>query len=176
VAQGSFKLTPHESVVVKREEAQVLEVEARWEPDGSPPPKHFHPGQDEHFEVLEGVLQVEVDGVARELRPGQRLDVPRGAVHRMWNAGAVPARAVWQTKPAGRTRAWFETLDRLQREGRVGPNGMPGPVAFGVYLTEFDDVIRLAGPQPVLRGGLKLLSLAGPLRGYPRSVSAAGVV
>ena len=70
------------------------------------------------------------------------------------------------TSPAGRTREWFETLDRLQREGRVGGNGMPGPVAFGTYLTEYSDVIRLAGPQPVVRGGLRALSLLGPLRGY----------
>jgi hypothetical protein len=50
----------------------------------------------------------------------------------------------------------------------VGGNGMPGPVAFGTYLTEYSDVIRLAGPQPVVRGGLRLLALLGPARGYRR--------
>ena len=97
----SLKLTPHESVAIRHEDPERLEVEATWGPEGSPPPKHFHPGQDEHFEVLDGALRVEVDGQERELRPGDTIDVPRGAVHRMWNAGVEPARARWVTSPAG---------------------------------------------------------------------------
>lgn len=41
-------------------------------PEGKPPPSHFHPGQDEHFEVIEGTLTVRVDGDQRELGPGYR--------------------------------------------------------------------------------------------------------
>jgi hypothetical protein len=43
---------------------------------------------------------------------------------------------------------------------------MPGLLAFGAYLTEYDDVIRLAGPQPLVRGVLRLLGVLGRLRGY----------
>ena len=50
----SLKLTPHESVTVVGDSPEALEVEVTWGPEGSPPPKHFHPAQDEHFEVLEG--------------------------------------------------------------------------------------------------------------------------
>ena len=78
-----FHLTPSESVRVVRDEPDLLEVEGTWGPGGSAPPKHFHPSQDERFEVLEGVLTARVDGEQRELRPGDVLDIPRGAVHRM---------------------------------------------------------------------------------------------
>jgi hypothetical protein len=38
---------------------------------------------------------------------------------------------------------------------------MPGPLAFGAYLTEYRDVFRLAGPQPVLVSALRLLGALG---------------
>lgn len=162
----TLHLTPHESVRVRRHTAEVLEVEGTWAPHGDAPPKHLHPGQDERFEVLDGVLRVEVDGEQRTLGPGQRIEIPRGAVHRMWNPGREPARAIWRTSPAGRTAHWFADLAALRRSGRVGRNGMPGPLAFGVYLTEYSDVIRLAGPQPLVRGALAALGALGRLRGY----------
>ena len=122
----TFHLTPSESVRVLRDDPEAIEVEGTWGPGGSPPPKHFHPSQDERFEVLEGALTARVDGVERELRPGYVLEIPRGAVHQMWNAGAVPARADWRTSPAGRTGRWFADIDRLLSSGRVGATACPG--------------------------------------------------
>ena len=116
--------------------------------------------------MLEGTLTARVDGVERELRPGDVLEIPRGAVHQMWNAAAVPARASWRTSPAGRTGQWFADLDALLSSGRVGGNGMPGPLAFGAYLTEYRDVFRLAGPQPVLVPLVRGLGVLGRLKGY----------
>jgi quercetin dioxygenase-like cupin family protein len=165
-AGRTFQLTPSESVRVLRDQADRIEVEGTWGPGGSPPPKHFHPAQDERFEVLEGVLSARVDEEERRLRSGDVLEIPRGAVHQMWNAGDVPARANWRTSPGGRTGQWFEAIDELRSSGRVGRNGMPGPLAFGAYLTEFDDVFRLAGPQPLLRPLLAALGGVGKLKGY----------
>ena len=162
----TLKLTPSESVRILSQSAEALEVEGTWGPNGSPPPKHFHPDQDERFEVLEGTLTARVDGEQRELRAGDVLEIPRRAVHQMWNAGDQPARATWITSPAGRTAEWFADIDGLLRSGRVGRNGMPGPVAFGAYLTEYRDVFRLAGPQPVLVPLVKLLGALGRLKGY----------
>src|ERR687898_539738 len=56
--------------------------------------------------------------------------------------------------------------DTLRRHGRVGKDGMPGPLAFGAYLTEYSDVIRLSGPQPLVRSILRILAVLGRLRGY----------
>ena len=163
-----LNLTPSESVSVRSHAPEALEVEGVYGAGGSAPPKHFHPDQDEHFEVLAGTLRTRVNGEERTLGPGDTLDIPRGAVHQMWNPGAETARVVWRTSPAGRTLEWFQRLDSLQREGRVGSNGMPGPLAFAAYLTEYRDVIRLsAGPAtPVVHGLLAVLAPAGRLRGY----------
>ena len=168
----TLTITPSESVEVLRSDSEVLEVEGTWGPDGSPPPKHYHPGQDERFEVLEGTLRARVDGVERDLRRGDALEIPRRAVHQMWNPGSEPTRATWRTRPGGRTERWFRAIDRLYREGRVGSNGTPGPLAFSVLLTEYDDVFRLAVPaEPLVRGALAGLSVAGRARGYDAGAS-----
>ena len=168
-----LELTPHESVRILSDSAEALEVEGAWAPGGSPPPKHFHPAQSERFEVLEGTLRARVGGNEHELGVGDTLEVPAGAIHQMWNEGEGTARAIWRTEPAGRTAEWFAELDALRRSGRIGRNGMPGPLAFGAYLTEYADVIRLAGPQPLLRGALGLLGAAGRVRGYRPSGALA---
>lgn len=163
----TYKLTPHEHVTVLRSQPDLLEVEGRWGSEGKPPPPHYHPDQDERFEVLEGSLRARVGGEERELGAGETLEIPRGASHQMWNAGGEPARAIWQTRPALRTEEWFRSIDALYTEGRVEPDGRPSPLAFGALLSEFRDVFRLgAGPEPVTRPLISLLGLLGRIRGY----------
>ena len=153
----TFSLTPHETVTVRERSPDALVVEGRWGPNGSAPPPHFHPGQDERFEVLEGELTAVVDGVERKLGPGTVLEVPRGAVHKMWNSGGGETGALWRTSPAGRTFEWFEALDDLIRRHPPGRAGISSPTRLAALLSEYDDVIRLsAGPRvlvgPVLAG------------------------
>jgi mannose-6-phosphate isomerase-like protein (cupin superfamily) len=162
----TLKLTPSESVTIRQSSPEVLEVEGTYGPGGSPPPTHFHPAQDEHFTVVEGSLRTKVAGEQRELGPGEELVIPGGTPHQMWNPGDRPARVTWQTRPALRTEDWFRSIDRLHREGRVGRNGMPGPLAFGALLSEYDDVFRLAGPAPLMKGAVAILGALGRLRGY----------
>jgi quercetin dioxygenase-like cupin family protein len=166
----TLRITPSESVTVRESSPEVLAVEATYAPNGSEPPKHFHPEQAEHFEVLEGELRTRVDGEERTLGAGETLDIPREVVHQMWNPGASPTRVIWETRPRGRTEQWFRAIDALHRSGRVGKNGMPGPLAFAVLLTEYRDVFRLAaGPDPLIRAALTPLAAIGRMRGYSAS-------
>ena len=167
MADTQLKITRDESISVRRADEARLEVEVTYAPQGGPPPAHFHPIQDERFEVLAGELHVRVDGAERVLRAGGTVSIPRGAVHQMWNPGDAPVRAIWETTPGGRTLQWFRAIDTLHREGRVDKNGMPGPLAFGVLLTEYDDVFRLAArPRGLIRLALRALGAIGRLRGY----------
>ena len=155
-------LTSSESIEIRSSTPEALEVEATYGPGGSRPPKHFHPVQEEHFEVLAGSLTVRVGGAERILGVGDQVDIARGQAHQMWNPGAEPARVHWRTSPGLRTEQWFRAIDALHREGKVGRNGMPGTLAFGVMLTEYRDVFRLAGPDWLLRPALAALGgLAG---------------
>jgi quercetin dioxygenase-like cupin family protein len=163
----TLKITPSESVTTKTNTPELLELEATFEAVEHRPPKHWHPSQDERFEVLEGTLTAQVDGREVVLRAGDVLDIPRGAVHSMWNSGSERARVLWQIRPAGRTEQWFASIDAVHRSGRVGRDGMPGILAYAAFLTEFRDVFRLATPAaPVVRALLAVLAPIGRLRGY----------
>jgi quercetin dioxygenase-like cupin family protein len=76
----------------------LLEVESSWRPDSVEPVEHYHPRQEERFEVLAGSLGVRIEGEEQTLRTGETLVVPAGTTHAMWNAGDEEARAIWQTR------------------------------------------------------------------------------
>src|SRR3954468_13474586 len=134
---------PHtgQTLIFKRTAAdtggELLEVESVWEQHGPQPPAHLHPSQEEHFEVLEGTLQVEIDGARRALSEGDRIVVPAGTVHSMWNEGPGTARAAWVTHPALRTEQFFERAWGLAAgtvDERLG----------ATLLEDFSDEFRLA--------------------------------
>jgi mannose-6-phosphate isomerase-like protein (cupin superfamily) len=95
----TLKITPTESVTIRASTPEMLEVVAAYGPTGKQPPKHYHPSQDEHFEVLEGSVRVRAGDQDGTLRAGERIDIPRRTVHQMWNPGTVESRVLWQTRP-----------------------------------------------------------------------------
>lgn len=87
----------------------LLEVESVYtKPTPSKPPVHYHPAQEEIFEVLAGKLCVLIDGEQRTFGEGETLVIPRGTRHTMW-AESSGVRVDWQTRPALKTEAFFET-------------------------------------------------------------------
>src|SRR3954467_7338615 len=98
VTQQSIEVGPHERITVVGESPDLLELEAAYDAGGSPPPAHYHPSQDEHFEVLEGTVRVRTPDGERDLRTGETVDIARGTVHQFWNAGVEPARVRWQVR------------------------------------------------------------------------------
>jgi len=137
---------PHAGQEIKRDNGFVLqilkldddllEMEARYRGDSSLPQRHFHPKQDEHFEVLEGKVKTVIDGVERGYGEGDEFDVPAGTVHQM--AGDGPARVLWQVRPALRSAELFERLYHAL------DNGFPEGESFETFLAEFSDEFRLA--------------------------------
>jgi quercetin dioxygenase-like cupin family protein len=137
----TLSLNPTDTIEIVSAKESELEVVAAYAPGGSPPPPHWHPAQDERFEVLAGSVTALVEGQERALSAGERIGIDRGQVHQIWNPGELPARVRWVTAPAGRTEEWFRTLDRV-----LGPEGAVArgeEVDFQGLLEEFDDVFRL---------------------------------
>jgi quercetin dioxygenase-like cupin family protein len=110
----ALALSRHERLEVTHVSQDLLEVEATYDPGGKAPPAHLHPEQDEHFEVLEGVLRAETPAGERLLAAGDTLDIPRGTPHRMANGGEAVARVRWQVRPALDTLSFFEALSRAR--------------------------------------------------------------
>ncbi|MGQ0840995.1 cupin domain-containing protein [Actinokineospora sp.] len=113
---SEIRLSPVQTVRVVDSNIDTLHLQATWIPGGSPPPRHWHPRQDERFEITAGTLRVEVGGnPPRDLTAGQTLTIPRRTPHRMWNAGTNNARATWVITPPGRTKEMLEAM--AQRPG-----------------------------------------------------------
>ena len=75
-----------------------LVMESTYQAGGAPAPPHFHPSQEERFEVIEGGVRANVEGDERILRPtggGETEDDERretergseGASHEILRAG-----------------------------------------------------------------------------------------
>lgn len=143
----TIQLTDAVTLRVRDTTPDRFDVDATYAPHGSRPPRHSHPHHDEHFEVLEGTLRVVVDGRQQDLTPGDTLDIPRGAVHHMWNPTAAPTRVRWLSTPAGRVEAYFRAMD-----------ARPGPLALAAILHEYRDVMTPAGPL-----ARAFVTLVGPL-------------
>jgi quercetin dioxygenase-like cupin family protein len=146
---------------------ELLEVEAVYtKPTPSRPPVHHHPRQEERFKVLDGKLNVLVDGQERTLEEGEVLTVAPGVPHQMWAAEAG-ARVNWQTRPALKTEAFFETIWGLAKDGKVNDKGVPSLLRVALIAREYEDEFRLDSPpwavQRLLFGSLALI---GRLLGY----------
>jgi len=148
---------------------ELLEMEAEWKPVAAhKPPAHFHPLQDEHFEILAGELTVVLDGETRILRAGDELDVPRGTRHSMWPSGGEVTRASWQIRPALRSEDFFAAVARLRAAGKTSKHGgMIDLPAAGLIFQAFPDEFRLAWPAIVRKPLIALLAAIAKARGYP---------
>ena len=110
---------------------ELLVMEQAYEADDTGPPPHFHPSQDEHFEVLEGAVALKV-GHARSVVPaGESFDIPRGTVHTMGPSGG-PARIRWEVRPALRTEQFLTEMPESFEERLA-------------HVQRFSEEFRLAG-------------------------------
>ena len=63
-------------------------------PGSNVPPPHSHTYNEECVYVLDGLLRYSVDNITRDLRPGDWMHTPKGAVHGFSNPHEKSARAL----------------------------------------------------------------------------------
>ena len=142
---------------------EVLEVESSYQAGGPRPPQHYHPAQQERYEVIDGDISVLLNGRIVRLRAGDQLVIPVGAKHAVWSEGG--GRIRWLITPALRTEAFFEKVYRLAADGKVNNKGVPDLLRSAAIAREFAAEFRPASPPwPVLRVVTTLLAPLGRLR------------
>ena len=85
-------------------------MEQSYDAGADAPPPHYHPSQDEHFEVLEGTIALRVGHEHSTVPAGESFDIPRGTVHPMGPSGGAPARVRWEVRPALRTEQFLTEM------------------------------------------------------------------
>jgi quercetin dioxygenase-like cupin family protein len=118
-------------------DGEALEMEATYGGAAGMPPEHFHPGQQERFEVLEGAMRTIIGGAERRYEAGETFEVAPGTRHQMGAVG--PARMRWEVRPALRTAEFFE---RLYGDG---PDSARNAASIADFFAEFSDEFRLTG-------------------------------
>jgi quercetin dioxygenase-like cupin family protein len=144
-----------------------LEMEVSYAPHSNQPPYHYHPYQEEHFEVRKGRFRTRIGSVEHTYEIGDHFDIPKNTPHWMYNTSDEDGCLLWQVRPAMKTQAFLETMWGLEADGKTNANGAPPLLHLAVILREFSDEFRPANPpywiQRILFG---LLSPIGKRLGY----------
>jgi quercetin dioxygenase-like cupin family protein len=131
---------------------------------------HFHPSQEERFEVVEGVMGYRRGDDRGELRAGEAVRVPAGVVHDWWNAGDGDLRARVTVTPPGLFGAMIGAVWGLAVLGRTNRKGMPGPVDAALLAEAFGSEIVFERPPRAVQRALAV-TVAPIARRRGRSVT-----
>jgi mannose-6-phosphate isomerase-like protein (cupin superfamily) len=119
-------------------------VEMEWQlpADCLPPPPHVHPSQVEEYEVLEGSLDIIVDGERTTLRAGESASVPRATLHTFANSSGAGVRVRNFHRPAVRFEEFIETLDSTLKTAGITSRRDPRvPLYISMVMGDFSDTL-----------------------------------
>jgi mannose-6-phosphate isomerase-like protein (cupin superfamily) len=125
------------------------------------PPVHVHPSAEESYEVVEGALDIFVDGAWRSLRVGEKATVPAGVPHTLRNTGAETVRIVNVHQPALGVESFFREMQSLIHQGKIKhlpPTDPRSAIYVAMLFTKYPAEIRTIKPP---NGLFKALALVG---------------
>jgi mannose-6-phosphate isomerase-like protein (cupin superfamily) len=125
------------------------------------PPVHVHPSAEESYEVIEGALEVFMNGEWSPVRAGEKANVPAGVPHSVRNASDEPARIVNIHQPAQKFESFFRDMHRLIHQGkirRLPPKEPRSAIYAAMLFGKYPDEIRTTKPP---NGVFKALAFVG---------------
>ena len=147
----------------------LIEIEVA--PGGGTPP-HYHLTYAEHFEVLEGELQVMVGGETRTLAEGEKTVAPKNTLHNFHNATDRWVRFLITLRPgSGGFEKALRVAYGLAADGRSNPGGMPKNLYHTALLFEWGEG-RLPGLFSVAEPLFRLLARIARGKGIDRELEA----
>ncbi|MFT3824206.1 MAG: cupin domain-containing protein [Chitinophagaceae bacterium] len=128
-------------------EGRSLEMESHYPALSPEPLTHYHPNQEEIFQVLKGELTVRMNGEIKVYVKGDTLCIPKGTPHSMWNAGFGNTIVHWKVMPALDMEYFLTTMMLLANTGRTNKSGIP-PLPLRVFLLKkYQHTFRLSNPS-----------------------------
>lgn len=144
------------------------------QPSAKGPPAHVHPGVNENFRVVKGVLTYKVGGEQVDVPEGEGANVEAGVAHAFWNGTSQPAEYEVDLvfgPPGPRPEAdlveFGMTVAALIEKGEVSSRtGMPKILQTAVLFDYYRDGMAFPGPMWLQRGLIRPLAALGRVRGY----------
>src|SRR5437660_9351790 len=135
-------------------EGVVLHAEVFADP-GDDVPSHYHPAQEERFEVLAGRVRFDVDGRRIECGPGTRVIAPPGAKHAFRNVGTQEAHLRVEVEPALDLQGFLEEAAALARARRYTRRGIPTSpralVQLADLMVRYENTTVMASPPRIVQ-------------------------
>lgn len=97
----------------------VSETSFSWHatfPPGTFVPPHVHPTQEEFIYMLEGRLDLVLDGQESHALPGDFIRLPRNVPHGLFNKGEVPVKCLFWVSPTGRLYDLFWAIHSMKEQ------------------------------------------------------------
>jgi quercetin dioxygenase-like cupin family protein len=141
-----FEMPDGSVYIVRRPAADsdgaFVEMEFVLPPGCVPPPPHVHPHQVEDYEVLEGRLDVVVEGRWRTLTTGESASVPLGALHTFRNRSGKTVRVWNRHRPAMRFEEFIErTCGTLRAVGVTRKRDPRVALYLSMVMLDFEDTL-----------------------------------
>jgi mannose-6-phosphate isomerase-like protein (cupin superfamily) len=151
---------------VVQEGAVCLELKGSLPPHRQGPPMHIHFVEDEVLHIKSGTLSAVIDGRPLTVGPGASASIPRGAVHRWWNAGDEPLVLEGYARPVVDVDRYFQAVLEVMN---AGPEGRP-PLFYmaHVALRHRHTQAALLMPRPIQTLLFQVLVAVGTVLGRYR--------
>jgi mannose-6-phosphate isomerase-like protein (cupin superfamily) len=130
---------------------------------------HYHLTFTEAFEVLEGRLNVDVDGLTLVLGPGERAFVPKRIPHRFYSTSDEPAKFRAKIRPARRMEDALRIAYGLARDGKTNAKSVPKNVWQLALLFEMGEGYLAGAPLFLQRAVFGALAMVARWKGVDKS-------
>jgi uncharacterized protein YndB with AHSA1/START domain/quercetin dioxygenase-like cupin family protein len=124
-------------VEVRRCDEEVFEFDVVGRARGFIAAEHVHVRATERHEVIEGAMNLRLNGVDHILHAGQSMEVPAGTPHTQLPHGEGEGRVRVQLRPGGTTGEFLERLAELSRENGFNRFGYPKLVPGAKIIRDF---------------------------------------
>jgi len=85
-------------------------------PPGTFVPPHIHPTQEEFVYILEGRLDLVLDGQESQALPGDLVRLPRNVPHGLFNKSETPVKCLFWVSPMGRLYDLFWAIHSMKEQ------------------------------------------------------------
>ena len=134
---------------------EFVEMEFTLPPGSVSPPPHVHHGMSEDYEVLEGRLDVMVDGAWTTLGIGESATVPPDTLHTFKNRSGATVRARNHHRPPARFEDYIEQINKLAAARDIkGAKDPRLPIYLSMLMLEYPETLApgRARERIVLKG------------------------